>query len=221
MTRRITCSVRMKAGGWPESALIGGVLLVLPLIAPARDLKPVDSQVMLRGYCLAGSRADTEAPGGYGTSDNFPAKLRNKDHGADGMISLVALPEERLTFAGSYEGFRLLLINRSNKEAALEASDSRLPIVQQARDKGGSWRSIEYLPSSWCGNSFHRVFLPAGTCWAFTAPRYTGKLRTKLRFVLEGQGPIYSNEFEGSINPSQFTKKQGHRSSNLMDPYQD
>jgi hypothetical protein len=44
-------------------------------------------------------------------------------------------------------------------------------------------------------------------------------MKTKLRFILQGKEPICSNEFEGSINPGQFTHKRGHTPTNLMDPY--
>jgi hypothetical protein len=44
---------------------------------------------------------------------------------------------------------------------------------------------------------------------------------TKLRFVLMGEKLVYSNEFEGSVNPEQFAIKQGHTPTNIMDPYND
>ena len=62
--------------------------------------------------------------------------------------------------------------------------------------------------------------------WTFSAPRYQGEFQTKLRFALvrgdrdkPDEKPIYSNEFEGSINKEQFTQKQGHTPSDIMDPY--
>ncbi len=67
------------------------------------------------------------------------------------------------------------------------------------------------------------MYLGSGEYWAFSAPRYVGDRKTKLRFaftVAEGK-TIYSNEFEGSVNPEQFVEKQGHQAENLMDPYDD
>lgn len=201
------------------SKLAGVAVAVLALSAAAAELKEINVNHMIRGYCFAGSRTDTKAPGGFGSSDNAPQKLGGRTDGTNGAISLVALPQESATFGKSYRGFRLLLVNRTKSEAAFRASDSRLSIIQEARDEKGEWRPIEYLPSSWCGNSYHKVFLPAGKFWEFAAPAYTGSFKTRLRFVLQGETPIYSNEFEGRINPAQFTQKQGHTPSNLMDPY--
>lgn len=201
-----------------KTAILAITCLALISASHADELKPLNAKIMVRGYCFAGGGADKQAFG-YGQSDNSPMKLADKQLGKEGEISLVALPTETVPFAKSYRGFRLLLINRTNSEVPFDASDSRVSIIQEALDTHGQWRPIEYLPSSWCGNSYHRVFLPAGHYWEFIAPQYGGAQKTKLRFALQGKQPIHSNEFEGSINPQQFTEKQGHTPTNLMDPY--
>jgi hypothetical protein len=131
------------------------------------------------------------------------------------------LPNEEVPFNKDYRGFRLLLVNRTATETNLLSCDNRLPLIQEALEGEGLWRPVEYLPGSWCGNSDFSVTVPAGHYWEFAAPRYTGKLKVLLRFVLQipGESPIYSKEFEGSVNPEQFTEKQGHTPTNLMDPY--
>jgi hypothetical protein len=185
----------------------------------AADLTNVNVSFMLRGYCLAGSRVDKQAIGGFGQSDNAPKKVTAPNIGRDGQLALVAFPQKAVSFAYKYRGMRMLLINRTKREVEFPASDSRISILQEAQDSKGDWKPIEYLPFSWCGNSSHRVFLPAGHYWEFAAPVYTGTKKTKLRFVLQGKQPLYSNEFEGSINPGQFTQKQGHTPTDIMDPY--
>jgi hypothetical protein len=196
------------------------VVLLAALISTgcADDLKPLNLKFMLRGYCYAGSRPDKQAFGGYGPSDNAPKRITTK-LSSTRSLALLALPDESVPFGKSYRGFRLLLMNGTTSEVSLPASDSRLPIIQEALDSKGEWRPIEYLPESWCGNSSHRVFLPARHYWQFAAPAYTGKQRIRLRFVLQQQPPIFSNEIEGSINPAQFKKKRGHTPTDLMDPY--
>ena len=177
------------------------------------DLKPLEAQFMLSGYCHAGSRKDNAAPGGYGRSDNLPKRRGEKPWGTEAQLSLVALPAETVPFAlpaesvpfeKQYQGFRLLLVNRTADEVAFRACDSRLYIICEARDETGHWKASERLPWSGCGNSHHRVFLPSDQYWEFAAPVYSGNFKTKLRFHLEGKQPIYSNEFEGYINPAQF-----------------
>jgi hypothetical protein len=194
--------------------VLGGSLIW----ARSADLKEVNLKYMLRGYCYAGSRSDTNAFG-FGSSSNNPKELADKTYGTDGALSLVALPEEAVPFAKTYRGFRLVLVNRTESEVALRACNSRISILQEAQDKKGNWHPVEYLPSSWCGNSYHRVFLPKACFWEFAAPAYSGSFKTRLRFVLQEKTPIYSNEFYGSINPRQFTNKQGHKATDLMDPY--
>ena len=186
--------------------------LAIVLIAScshAKDLIPFESSTMIGGYCHAGSRKDDKALGGYGSSGNAPKKITEEITGTDGQISLIALPADAVPFRGQYAGFRLLLINRTGEEAPFSASDSRLYITCEARDQHGEWKPIEYLPSSWCGNSRHSAYLPSGYYWEFSAPVYSGSLKTKLRYNLVGT--TYSNEFDGSINPSQFRKPETRR----------
>jgi hypothetical protein len=195
--------------------------------APAPDasvLPSLNVAHMLRGYFYAGSAiADEAALGGFGPSDNLPRRLDRSDV-PPGAISLIALPEEGLPFEGASRGFRVILANTTRGQVALHASDSRLSIVREALAADGTWKPIEYLPSSWCGNSFHQVFLPAAQYWSFAAPDYEGTEHTTMRFVLRGlasDGVIYSNEFSGWVNPGQFSVEQGHSPASLMDPYED
>src|SRR5687768_170503 len=162
------CRVVMKI------VILALALLFSVRIAHAEALTPLNTNVMLRGYCFAGSRPDKQALGGYGSADNLPKKLVNTRLGRANAISLLIVTNEVVPFGNAYRGYRLLLINRTRSEATFDASDSRLPIVQEALDENGKWRPVEYLPSSWCGNSYHRVFLPAGNYWQFVVPQYVG-----------------------------------------------
>lgn len=187
----------------------------------ANDLESLNVNFMTRGYFYAGSREDKDAPGGFGTSDNMPKANSVLRSVKKGELFLLALPNEQVAFRQKYAGMKVLLVNATNEEKAFAASDSRLSIVQEALDKDGKWKPVEYLPSSWCGNSYHRVFLGANEHWEFAAARYTGKIKTKLRFVMLGKDAerIVSNEFDGSVNPKQFTDQEGHKPGNIMDPY--
>lgn len=191
--------------------------------APLEDL---NIDFMLRGYFYAGSQIkDENALGGFGISDNFPQSIKSDINAPQKKISLIALPDEETVFSGKYKGIKLLLVNATNEKAAFSASDSRLYIVQEALDADGKWKPVEYLPSSWCGNSYHVVYLGANEYWEFSAARFTGKIKTKMRFRLTrdspaaDKNPIYSNEFDGSINKKQFTEQKPYNPSGIMDPY--
>lgn len=104
------------------------------------------------------------------------------------------------------KGMRLVLVNQTQKMVELFASDSRLDIVQEAQTSTGEWKPIEFLQPSFCGNSFHTAYLPPNHFWQFGTPRYRGEFQTRLRFALsiDRSHTIYSNEFDGSINPEQI-----------------
>ena len=130
------------------------------------------------------------------------------------------------TWLGRYPGARLYVVNSTSDTIRFEAQDSRLDIKMQAIDKTGTWRDIEYLPNSWCGNSYHEIELLSGYYFSFSIPVYKGSVKTKLRAELKYLDPktgkeaiMYSNEFKGSVNPGQFWRKLEYTPSNIMDPY--
>lgn len=175
---------------------------------------------MLRGYCYAGNtKDDPKALGGYGGSDNLPKPLKSAPASSDLYLEIVDTPN--VVFAEKYIGLHVRLVNGGKTNAVIRASDSRISLVQEALDTDGTWKEIEYLPSSGCGNSYHNVYLEPKNYWEFTAPRYSGPQKTKLRFklTLAPDRVLHSPAYEGGIHPEQFTAKQGHQPTNIMDPY--
>ncbi len=194
--------------------------------APARTYaNPVRVDFMVRGYFYAGAEK-SEGLGGYATSNNMPhpiAELKDAPALAAGVQVLALTDQDRAW--GKHDGFRVIVANNSADDLVFAAQDSRLDIVHEAIDGAGAWKPIEYLPHSWCGNSYHQLTLPAHTYWEFVAPRYDGDVDTKLRIAVtvgasDHQRVVYSNEFLGRIDAAQLGgAKQGHRPANIMDPY--
>ena len=168
-----------------------------------------------RGWYYAGSNLEDEkALGGFGPCDNVPKKCEKDGPGKPGELSLVAFPEEVVDFR-SRKAVLLRLINRTEKTVAFSACDSSLYIVQEALDRQGQWKSLERFPDTFCGNSYHRVFLESNEYWEFFAIQRSGSLKTKLRFRLEpggegaiaaGGGDLLSNEYDGSVDPTEFVR---------------
>lgn len=196
-----------------KKQLVLGLILIPALCEAQTSRKPallkVNTQAPFDARCIAETRIeDKDAPGGFAKSANLPRPI-GKMKVKSGGISLEAFPNQIAVFAGQYRGMTLRLINASTAPKAFQASDSRLYIVQEARDQKGEWKPIETLPSSFCGNSYHQVFLGPREFWSFAVPRYEGAFQTKLRFRLKEKNMLlYSNEFGGSINPKQFDFSQ-------------
>lgn len=169
-------------------------------------LKDANFKGMQAGYCLAASKIkDTKAPGGFAKLGNIPKPIETMKVEQD-TVYLQANPAESTTYDRQFKGMKLRLINTTKEQIAFRAQDSRLSIVQEALDEKGKWRPIEYLTSSWCGNSYHSVFLEPNQYWEFSVPRYSGAFKTKLRFRMDEKDKVYlSNEFGGSINKEQYT----------------
>ena len=183
------------------AAFTSTLLALLPASANAGDLAPLQTERPIRATLEAGSF--TSGGLGFAPSKNLP-RILDRDAPA-GRLSLIALPDEQMPY-GKHRGFTVLLVNTTAEEVRFEAVDSRLRIVREAIDAAGRWRPIEFEPRSWCGNSYHTVFLPAGHYWTFTTPVYSGTFATIMRFALtlENGEKLYSNAFMGFIQPGQF-----------------
>lgn len=185
---------------------------------------------MNRGYYYASSKYKKELAGfgGWGGSDNQSKPITSETNKFPKQLQIFVDQNKKSKWEG-YKGMKLYVANASTDTLFFDAQDSRLYLKIQAQNRNGEWKDIEYLPSSWCGNSYHTLFLAPKESWEFTTPIYHGEFKTKFRAQLlykktkdqEKDDIIYSNEFEGYINPGQFWNKRDYYPSGLMDPYND
>lgn len=199
-------------------------------------LAPLNIDFMNRGYFYVNVDDD-----GRQEEYRIEPELTEKIAFAKGVLSVMASQDQDLVFMKMAKGMRVDIANATSDTLIFNAQDNRLYVKMQARDKDGNWQDIEYLPSSWCGNSYHSLQLPPGQYWAFVAPVYEGTLTTAMRIAVSYIDPsdkpdreerrrqgaysrrreliLYSNEFSGSINPAQFWRRPEYSPSGIMDPY--
>lgn len=200
-------------------------LLVLQLfhttVLLSQNKQDVNIDYMLPGQCIVKSSiVDTFALGGFGPSDNSAQKLM-PEHQFEGNGLLLKIDvSEIVSYEAQYNGYNFFIVNQSDTLMQFEASDSRLDIIAEASFKN-KWRPIEYLPNSWCGNSYHYVYLKPDEYWTVSIPKFTGKKKAKIRYrlQLDDNTYVYSNEIEATINRKQLRKKRKYRPLGIMDPY--
>ncbi|MBS9462326.1 hypothetical protein KIM67_07885 [Flagellimonas sp. 389] len=191
----------------------------------------LDVNYKLRGYFYVGtSQIDSTALGGFYEAINIPKKIDSKINtfSKNRAFQIIAKVDSIVEYAKNVSGFKVFIINTSNSKVELPAQDSRIYLKRQVFHEG-KWQDIEYLPNSWCGNSYHNVIIMPNEYWDLQAPCLKGKTTAKFRFKLQvddafsssssKDSNIYSNEFFGSFNKSQLEKEQGHTPSGIMDPY--
>jgi hypothetical protein len=166
---------------------------------------------MLRGYFYAGSsQIDQQAFGGFYQSPNQPKNITAeiKDLAQKDELQILVQKNEVQNFTDEIEGFTIYIINNTDKTVGLHAQDSRLYVTRQVY-LNEKWRDMEYLSSSGCGNSYHKVFAKPNEYWEFVAPCLDGNFAAKFRFKLfiEKGEYIYSNEFPGRCNRRQLRKQ--------------
>ncbi|SFD17177.1 WG containing repeat-containing protein [Chitinophaga sp. CF118] len=158
-----------------------------------------------------------------GNTKPIPDSLHFKEN----KFEIIIDTTKKCKWEGQYEGITVYLINTTKQTFYFDVQDARLSMKMQALDKDGRWSDIEYLPGSWCGNSYGKAYLNGGRYIDFYAPVYHGAVRTKLRLELsylrkpdqEENDILYSNVIDGSINPGQFWREPEYSGSNIMDPY--
>ncbi len=190
----------------------------------------LDVDYKLRGYFYVGtSQIDSTALGGFYQDKNIPKQVNSKIDGISkpNTFQIVVQTDSIVTFTEKTTGFKVFIVNTSDSIVKLPAQDSRIYLKRQVFYKN-KWQDIEYLPSSWCGNSYHSVFIRPNEYWDLEAPCIEGKIPAKFRFQLlvdntsamYADPNIYSNEFYGSFNKSQLTKEEEHEPMGIMDPYE-
>lgn len=186
--------------------------------SPDGPPKPMDLRFQRHmRYTAAGQEG--ERRGLWGPSDNFPRTLaKSDDFGESDKLSIV-VSDDKSYHIGQLQAVRLRIVNRSRERVYFSAIDSHLYLVQEALTENKEWKPIERIPHGTgprdCAVGFHRVSLMPGQYWELAGLRYAGRLKTKLRFRVDlgrndGSFPkpggkiLYSNEYEGSVNPEQF-----------------
>lgn len=185
---------------------------------------PSNIDFKMRARFYASSAEHWSDIGGFGSSKNASKPL-NRTTSIKGVF--IEVDTTRQPY-GNALYHSVHLINSSSQPYYFSAQDSRLYMVIQAQDEHGEWRDIEYIPSSWCGNSYHTLTLKPQEFWEFRIPVFDGSLATTCRIKLTDFGSeknrtmeLYSPEFTAHINPTQFWKKHGYIPNGIMDPYID
>lgn len=196
-------------------------LLLLAFLSKAQ--KDLSIDYMLRGYLYAESSInDSLAPGGFGGSNNSAKQISDQTLFNEQGLFMKIDVSQKTVFGGEYMGYSLYIVNKSDSIVKFSASDSRLYAVAEVF-LGGKWQDIEYLPSSWCGNSYHHVYLKPNEYWLFSIPKFKGEHEVKLRYKLKinKNDYLYSNEIIAHINRGQLSNKRNYNPDGLMDPYND
>jgi len=195
-------------------------------------LQKFNIDYLMRGYFLAYSspkkNPEDNRGGGWYIDKNIPKK--GAPHNTPpASLSLTIDTAATDTFARHYQGYAVYITNTTTDTACFNASDSRLYMQVEALNEEGVWKFIDYLPSSWCGNSYHTLELEPNAYWKFTLPRFEGEIPTKLRIQVRykdkdhprNNKTLFSNTITASINPGQFCNKHQYSPRNIMDPYND
>lgn len=123
----------------------------------------------------------------------FEAKLKSEEE-----FKLIASPNVN-------GGISVYIQNNTSDTISISHQDFKVYILQEALDKNGVWKPIEYWESSDCGNSFGKIKIDPNGIIETKSIKYSGNFETKIRFKLSDNNKVYySNAIEGNINPNKL-----------------
>jgi hypothetical protein len=141
-------------------------------------------------------------------------------HFKPGILGVIIDTTKTCTWNDQFKGVKVYVVNTTKDTCHFDVLDYHLYMRIQALDKNNNWTDIQYMPSSWCGNSYFKTFPGKNEYWEFNVPVYEGEMRMKIRIKLSYEDDIiYSNVIEGRINPGQFWRVPVYHPGGIMDPY--
>lgn len=142
------------------------ILTVFCLELNAQSAKDFIAEHMLAGNIhVLSSYKDTAAIDGFATSDIRPMQVSFNTFNQKGFFLFIDTTSQ-VTFKQKYNGFNFFIVNKSDSTIKFSAIDSKLNILAEAYVLN-EWQAIEYLPQSFCGNSFHKIFLKRNHYWKY------------------------------------------------------
>jgi hypothetical protein len=102
--------------------------------------------------------------------------------------------------------YSIYVINKTSDTISISNQDWSLFLIQEAKNKNGEWKPIEYWQYSTCGNSYLSVKLEPNGILKTESLAYYGNFKTEIRFKLLNNDIVYySNSITGFVNLSQFS----------------
>jgi hypothetical protein len=150
---------------------------------------------------------DNQIIAGYIVSEEKASKITTGNID----VPLIIFAEQK-----NNDTYNIYAYNNTDSIMRIFVEIGKLHIIQEAKDKDGTWRPIEYWRwQSLCGNSYGMEKVSAKTALKAESKRYEGNYKTEIRFkLLNNDTTHYSNSMIGYISRSQF--KIPHEAKNYL-----
>jgi len=182
----------------------------IPLLVSAQETVDFNVEYMLEAKIFVKSSIeDSIALGGFGESENLPKIINDSNGFNENGFFLKIDTSNKVLISDYYNAYKFFIVNKSDSIIKLKAHDSRINVIAEVY-VNYEWQPIEKIVNSWCPNSKHYVYLKPNEYWEFDIPKFSGLVKTKLRYKLDlgNENYIYSNEIFASINKSQLSRKR-------------
>jgi hypothetical protein len=141
-------------------------------------------------------------PGVFGEYFLYTSEKTNLDgiKLSDTLNLLIKVDTTQLINNRGFKSYPVLISNKSESSVVIGYCRD-IQLLTEAKDPNGVWRPIEKRYRSECCVAGEYIILPNNEIALTSEVIYVGEFNTLLRLKIKNS---YSNEFEGSINLSQF-----------------
>lgn len=139
----------------------------------------------------------------YDGTGTFSRKISGRKKFPKKQLTVLIDTSKIVNLYDNYNGYKLYVANTTKDSISITSYCSSLDLLAQAYIDG-EWHFIE-THGYMCGNCFWWDVLKEGHYWEFLVPKFTGEIKTRLRYCLRlsGGSVIYSNEIEAGISIGQ------------------
>lgn len=112
---------------------------------------------------------------------------------------------ERKFFRGDIKSFPIFVKNNT-KDTLNVGYGEYIPMIIEAKDSLGNWRSIQEPYIYFCGTGLTNYFLPPDEIIITSCKLFEGEFETKMRIAFGFDIKTKSNEFNGKMRYEQFNE---------------
>ncbi len=134
----------------------------------------------------------------FNPSSEFKAKINGQVKSENEINLILEKTKDSL--------YSIYVVNKTSDSISISNQDWSLFLIQEAKNKNGEWKPVEYWQYSTCGNSYLSENIEPNGILKTESTAYFGNFNTEVRFKLLNNDRIYySNPINGFVNLSQFT----------------
>lgn len=184
--------------------LISVLLFIITFESYSQSNKDFSTNKMVISEVFVFSERDKEYATEIDALELLPLPIEQNFFHTLRTFSIQIDANTQTNFKDGINRLKFYIINNSDSNVSIPVINHQLIVVAEVK-YNNKWHPIEYLLNLSCGYSYSNKILKSGTYWNVYVKKYSGKIKTQLRYKLKcGNMIFYSNQISSSFNIGQL-----------------